>query len=48
MLVPYSSDWEWNRNIFKLFQKYFGIIKLNPENYYVDQAPVYLVYRIIK
>ena len=23
-------------------QKYFGIIKLNPENYYVDQAPVYL------
>ncbi|WP_369753076.1 ABC transporter permease [Flavobacterium sp. WC2409] len=25
-----------------LIQKYFGIIKLNPENYYVDQAPVYL------
>ncbi|MEZ7500722.1 FtsX-like permease family protein [Flavobacterium sp. Arc3] len=25
-----------------LLQKYFGIIKLNPENYYVDQAPVYL------
>jgi lipoprotein-releasing system permease protein len=24
-----------------LLQK-FGIIKLNPENYYVDQAPVYL------
>jgi lipoprotein-releasing system permease protein len=24
-----------------LLQKYFGIIKLNPE-YYVDQAPVYL------
>ncbi|CAM2832471.1 ABC transporter permease [Flavobacterium frigoris] len=23
-------------------QKYFGIVKLNPENYYVDQAPVYL------
>jgi lipoprotein-releasing system permease protein len=22
-----------------LLQKYFGIIKLNPENYYVDQAP---------
>jgi lipoprotein-releasing system permease protein len=25
-----------------LIQKYFGVIKLNPENYYVDQAPVYL------
>ena len=25
-----------------LIQKYFGLIKLNPENYYVDQAPVYL------
>lgn len=25
-----------------LLQHYFGIIKLNPENYYVDQAPVYL------
>ena len=25
-----------------LLQKYFGIIKLNPEDYYVDQAPVYL------
>ena len=25
-----------------LLQKYLGIIKLNPENYYVDQAPVYL------
>ncbi|SEA58858.1 lipoprotein-releasing system permease protein [Flavobacterium gillisiae] len=25
-----------------LLQKYFGIVKLNPENYYVDQAPVYL------
>jgi lipoprotein-releasing system permease protein len=25
-----------------LLQKYFGIIKLNPENYYVDQAPVFL------
>jgi lipoprotein-releasing system permease protein len=23
-------------------QHYFGIIKLNPENYYVNQAPVYL------
>lgn len=29
-----------------LLQKYFGIIQLNPENYYVNQAPVYfnLVY----
>ena len=25
-----------------LIQKYFGVIQLNPENYYVDQAPVYL------
>ncbi|UQD55993.1 ABC transporter permease [Flavobacterium sp. K5-23] len=25
-----------------LLQQYFGIIKLNPENYYVTQAPVYL------
>lgn len=25
-----------------LIQKYFGIIKLNPETYYVSQAPVYL------
>lgn len=25
-----------------LLQKYFGIISLNPENYYVDKAPVYL------
>jgi lipoprotein-releasing system permease protein len=25
-----------------LIQQQFGIIKLNPENYYVDQAPVYL------
>ncbi|UCE93731.1 MAG: ABC transporter permease [Flavobacteriaceae bacterium] len=25
-----------------LSQKYFGIIKLNPETYYVNQAPVYL------
>lgn len=25
-----------------LIQQYFGIIKLNPENYYVSQAPVYL------
>ncbi|BDB52593.1 ABC transporter permease [Flavobacterium ammonificans] len=24
-----------------LIQKYFGIIQLNPENYYVNQAPVY-------
>ena len=23
-------------------QQYFGVIKLNPENYYVNQAPVYL------
>jgi len=25
-----------------LFQKYFGIIRLNPDTYYVDTAPVYL------
>ncbi|KAB1153728.1 ABC transporter permease [Flavobacterium luteum] len=25
-----------------LIQHYFGIIKLNPENYYVNEAPVYL------
>jgi lipoprotein-releasing system permease protein len=25
-----------------LIQQYFGIIELNPENYYVNQAPVYL------
>src|SRR5690606_24642689 len=25
-----------------LIQKYFGIITLNPENYYVSEAPVYL------
>jgi lipoprotein-releasing system permease protein len=25
-----------------LIQKYFGIIQLNPENYYVNQAPVYI------
>ena len=25
-----------------LIQKYFGIIKLNPETYYVNEAPVYL------
>ena len=25
-----------------LLQQHFGIIKLNPENYYVNQAPVYL------
>jgi lipoprotein-releasing system permease protein len=25
-----------------LIQHYFGIIKLNPENYYVSQAPVYI------
>jgi lipoprotein-releasing system permease protein len=25
-----------------LLQQYFGIVKLNPENYYVNQAPVYL------
>lgn len=25
-----------------LIQKYFGVVALNPENYYVNQAPVYL------
>ncbi len=25
-----------------LIQKYFGVVKLNPENYHVNQAPVYL------
>ena len=25
-----------------LLQKYFGIISLNPETYYVDKAPVYI------
>lgn len=25
-----------------MLQKHFGVIKLSPENYYVDQAPVYL------
>ena len=25
-----------------LVQQYFGLIKLNPENYYVNEAPVYL------
>lgn len=25
-----------------LLQKYFGIIRLNPESYYVTQAPVYM------
>ncbi|MEO8255155.1 MAG: FtsX-like permease family protein [Flavobacterium sp.] len=25
-----------------LIQKYFGIVQLNPENYYVNQAPVYI------
>ena len=25
-----------------LVQKHFGIVKLNPENYYVNQAPVYI------
>ena len=25
-----------------LIQKYFGVIQLNPENYYVNEAPVYL------
>lgn len=32
-----------------LFQYYFGIIKLNPENYYVNEAPVYfnLVYIVV-
>ena len=30
-----------------LIQKYFGVIKLNPETYYVSQAPVYLNYEIV-
>lgn len=32
-----------------LIQKYFGIVQLNPENYYVNQAPVYinLVYIVL-
>jgi lipoprotein-releasing system permease protein len=32
-----------------LIQQHFGIIKLNPENYYVNQAPVYinLVYILV-
>lgn len=25
-----------------LIQKYFGVVELNPENYYVNQAPVYI------
>jgi lipoprotein-releasing system permease protein len=25
-----------------LIQKYFGVISLNPETYYVNQAPVFL------
>lgn len=25
-----------------LIQKYYGVIKLNPENYYVNEAPVYI------
>jgi lipoprotein-releasing system permease protein len=25
-----------------LIQQYFGVIQLNPENYYVDVAPVYI------
>jgi lipoprotein-releasing system permease protein len=33
---------EWNRNSNSVAPEIFGIIKLNPENYYVDQAPVYL------
>ena len=34
-----------------LIQQYFGVITLNPENYYVNQAPVYLnwgIYRTLK
>ncbi|WPR72631.1 FtsX-like permease family protein [Flavobacterium sp. NG2] len=27
---------------FLLAQQYFGVIKLNPENYYVNEAPVYI------
>ena len=30
-----------------LIQKYFGLIKLNPETYYVSQAPVYLNFKIL-
>ncbi len=30
-----------------LAQKYFGFISLNPETYYVSQAPVYLNYEIV-
>ena len=30
-----------------LAQKYFGFIKLNPETYYVNQAPVYLDFKYI-
>jgi len=30
-----------------LIQKYFGVIRLNPETYYVSQAPVYLNYEIV-
>ena len=30
-----------------LIQKYFGIIKLNPETYYVNEAPVYLDFKYI-
>jgi lipoprotein-releasing system permease protein len=25
-----------------LIQKHFGVVKLDPENYYVSEAPVYL------
>ena len=25
-----------------LIQKYFGVVELNPENYYVNEAPVYI------
>jgi lipoprotein-releasing system permease protein len=31
---------EWNRNSNSVAPEIFGIIKLNPENYYVDQAPI--------
>jgi lipoprotein-releasing system permease protein len=30
-----------------LIQKYFGVVKLNPESYYVNQAPVYLNWEYI-
>ncbi|GIZ09152.1 permease [Flavobacterium sp. UMI-01] len=30
-----------------LVQQYFGVIKLNPENYYVNEAPVYLSFGYI-